>query len=115
MPSLNTVLLLENPETSIALGNFIIAITKAATKKEIYTSLAKHLPELLPANRCSVTLLNSSRTSLEIFTLHGGIGKTGNIFTYKDRQKKRIQSALQELFQSTQEKMLSAPLFRALR
>jgi len=81
MLSDNTDLFFENPKSSVALSNFIIAINQSATVKEIYASLALHLPELLPADRCSVTLLNPDHTALEIFSLHGSegmlpIGKT---------------------------------------
>ncbi|NQY87149.1 MAG: EAL domain-containing protein [Colwellia sp.] len=81
MLSENTALLFDNPESSIALSNFIISINKASSAKTIYASLALHLPELIPADRCSVTLLNADNTELEVFSLHGSegalpIGKT---------------------------------------
>ncbi|MEH6358486.1 MAG: EAL domain-containing protein [Pseudomonadales bacterium] len=74
MPASNTSFILENPESSIALSHFIIAINEASSEQEIYCSLATHLPELLPAERCSVTLLNPEKTTLEIFSLHGSEG-----------------------------------------
>lgn len=74
MSSENTVLFAQSSEASISLSQFIIAINKAVTEQEIYASLACHLPELLPADRCSVTLLNPEDNTLEIFSLHGSEG-----------------------------------------
>lgn len=70
----NTALFFDNPESSVALSNFIISINKASSVKKIYASLAFHLPELIPAERCSVTLLNADNTKLEVFSLHGSEG-----------------------------------------
>jgi len=74
MLSDNSALFFDNPESSIALSNFIISINKASSVKKIYASLALHLPELIPADRCSVTLLNAENTELEVFSLHGSEG-----------------------------------------
>lgn len=74
MSSENTTFLAHSFESSIALSNFIIAISEANSRKEIYASLASHLPNLIPADRCSVTLLNPEGNALEIFSLHGSEG-----------------------------------------
>jgi diguanylate cyclase (GGDEF)-like protein len=74
MLSDNTALFFDKPESSIALSRFILSINKATSVKNIYASLALHLPELIPVDRCSVTLLNAESTELEIFSLHGSEG-----------------------------------------
>ena len=74
MHSDKTVLFFDNPESSIALSDFVIAINKASSVKKIYASLAVHLPKLIPTDRCSITLLNAENTELEIFSLHGSEG-----------------------------------------
>lgn len=81
MLSDNSALFFDNPETSVALSNFIVSINEASTVKKVYASLASHLPELIAVDRCSVTLLNVDNTELEVFSLHGSkgalpIGKT---------------------------------------
>jgi len=70
----SSTLFFDNPESSIALSNFIISISQASSVKKIYASLALHLPELIPVDRCSVTLLNVNKTELEVFSLHGSEG-----------------------------------------
>tara|TARA_R110001583_G_scaffold3967_7_gene23911 strand:- start:2213 stop:4552 length:2340 start_codon:yes stop_codon:yes gene_type:complete len=74
MLSDNTALFFDKPESSIALSNFILSINKASSVKNIYASLALYLPELIPVDRCSVTLLNAESTELDIFSLHGSEG-----------------------------------------
>ncbi|MDX2368662.1 MAG: GAF domain-containing protein, partial [Colwellia sp.] len=74
MHSDNTALFFDNPESSIALSQFIISINKASSVKTIYATLAQYLPELILADRCSVTLVNAKNTELEIFSLHGSEG-----------------------------------------
>jgi hypothetical protein len=60
-------------------------------------------------------LIDTSGSPVWVETINGtGIGIAGNIFTGEKHQKKRLQSALQELFQNTQEAMLSSPLLRKL-
>jgi GAF domain-containing protein len=73
LPS-NTNYLVQNYEASITLSNFIVAISEAKTKQEIYASLAAHLPELVSADRYSVALLSPEGNALEIFSLHGSEG-----------------------------------------
>lgn len=70
----NNTFLAQNPEASIALSNFIIAINEASSKQEVFASIARHLPELINADRCSVALLNPEGSALEIFSLHGSEG-----------------------------------------
>ena len=49
-------------------------------------------------------------------TINGvGVGQPGNVFTAGGQQKRRFQAALQDLFQKSQEAMLSSPLLRKLQ
>ena len=74
MLSDNTEYFFDDIESSIALNNFILSINKASSVKNIYASLALYLPELIPVDRCSVTLLNADSTELEVFSLNGSKG-----------------------------------------
>ncbi len=62
------------------------------------------------------TLARVSGTPVWVETIKGvGVGKAGNVFTAEGHQKKRFQSALEDLFKKTQEAMLSSPLLRKLQ
>jgi diguanylate cyclase (GGDEF)-like protein len=58
----------------IILSQFTLEIAKANSAKEIFAFLAKQLPQILPADRCSVTLLSKDKKELEVFALHGEEG-----------------------------------------
>gem|GEM_PF-2383650 len=55
----------------IALSRFTLDIVQANSDKEIFALLAEKLPNILPADICSVTLLTNDKKRLEIFSLHG--------------------------------------------
>ena len=55
----------------IVFSRFTLEIAQANSDKEIFALLAKQLPQILPADRCSVTLLSDNKQMLEVFSLHG--------------------------------------------
>jgi hypothetical protein len=60
-------------------------------------------------------LMRKSGESVWIESIKGvGIGQAGNIFTGSHHQEKRFQAALQDLFEKSQEAMLSSQLLRRL-
>lgn len=67
----------------LALSRFTLEIAQANSDKEIFVLLAKQLPKILPADRCSVTLLSDNKKMLEVFSLHGieGALPIGMFFT----------------------------------
>lgn len=58
----------------IALSRFTLEIVQAKSEKEIFSLLANKLPQILPADRCSVTLLTQDKKQLEIYALNGSEG-----------------------------------------
>ncbi|PSB04650.1 bifunctional diguanylate cyclase/phosphodiesterase [Merismopedia glauca] len=67
-------MLLSQPQISteaIALAQLIASMTEATSESEIYTTFVDLLPQILPIERVSVNLLNSSRQDLEIVALQG--------------------------------------------
>ena len=58
----------------IALSRFTLEIVQAKSDKEIFSLLADKLPQMLPADRCSVTLLTEDKEQLEIYALNGSDG-----------------------------------------
>tara|TARA_R110001592_G_scaffold145210_3_gene368751 strand:+ start:4953 stop:7304 length:2352 start_codon:yes stop_codon:yes gene_type:complete len=58
----------------IVFSRFTLEIAQANSDKEIFALLANQLPKILPADRCSVTLLSDNKQMLEVFSLHGEEG-----------------------------------------
>lgn len=61
-------------QASVALSRFTLEIVQADSEQKIFALLAEKLPLILPADRCSVTLLSDNSQTLEIFALHGSEG-----------------------------------------
>ena len=65
---------LEKEQVSLTLSHFTLEIVKANSDKEIFSLLADYLPLILPAERCSITLLTPDEKQLEIYALNGSDG-----------------------------------------
>lgn len=63
--------ILENPDVSIALGKLIIAIASATSESEVYATVAAYIPDILPVDRTSITLLTEDGQELEVYALNG--------------------------------------------
>ena len=53
------------------LGQLILRVCKTQSETGIYTTVAKDLPLLIPADRVSVALLTPSKDEIEVFVLEG--------------------------------------------
>lgn len=63
------------PNISEKLNRFTMDIAQAKSESAIYMMLAERLPQILPADRCSVALLNETTSDIEIYALSGNEGE----------------------------------------